>query len=89
MKPKREDPFEIDQKYFYRSLRKKNYRKAFPYLLESIRNVDDKAPYNLAIAYLNGEYIQQNKHYVHIWLEKAAKRGNKRALKTNVDDAKS
>ena len=80
MKSKNEDPSTIGQLYFYGDSVKRNYRKAFPYLLEAAERGDVHCC-NLVGYCLNlGLGVEQDHEQALQWYKKVAKYDHPEAL---------
>ena len=58
----------------------KDYVKAFDYYLISAQQSNNDAQLKLAMLYAKGLGVKKNNNAANIWLTKAAKLGNKKAI---------
>ncbi len=76
----KDDPSEIGQNLFYGISRKRNYRKAFPYLLEAANRGDVHSKNLVGYCYDLGLGVERNKSRALSWFRHAAKFHHKEAL---------
>ncbi len=72
--------FQLGQQYFYGISKQKNYRKAFPYLLEAASDGYIHAQNLLGYCYNLGLGVKKDKRLAAFWYEQAAKHDHKEAL---------
>ncbi len=77
---KTENPSLIGQRYFYGDSGRRNYRKAFPFLLEAA-SAGDVHPQNLVgFCYDLGLGVQKDSAQAVFWYQRAARHRHKEAL---------
>ena len=70
----------IGQEFFYGISRRKNYKKAFPYLLDAAINRYIHAQNLVGYCYSHGLGVRKQKRVAAYWYEQAANGGHREAL---------
>jgi hypothetical protein len=58
---------------------RRSFSRAIEWWKKAARQKDNKAEFNLGLAYLYGEGVPKNRAHAKLWLRKAANHGNRRA----------